>query len=125
MWVFPGATKDPPCTTIKNFLRKYGYKTSSNRIVRTDLGGEIPRSQSFKKNINASNFTLETTAPHSSFQTGHVERIHRTIGNIMRSMLVGAGLNSLFWSDALLHAAHVKNILPHSAIHNSMSLCEA
>ena len=117
MWSFPTSSKDVPCQLIEKFLDKYGNKDpTADRIVRTDLGGELAKSLSFKKAISSKNFRLQTTAPESSFQNGIVEQAHRTLADMMRTMLVSAGLDANFWSDALLHATYVKNRLPHATL---------
>ena len=59
---------------------------------------------------------METTAVESSFQNAIVERPHRTLGDMMRSMLTSAGLSNTFWANALPHAIYVKNRLSHRAI---------
>lgn len=75
--------------------------------------------------IVSSGFRLETTAPNSSFQIGIVERSHRTLGNMMHSMLLGAGLDATYWSDALLHSVYIKNRLPHHKLPNFQTPFEA
>ena len=116
MWAFPTATKDPLCDTIATFLEKYGSSSNKNRIVRTDLGGELAKSSIFRDTIRKAGFVLEVTAPNSSFQNCIVERNHRSLGNMMRCMLLSAGLDSSFWSNALLYSVYIKNQLPHQSL---------
>lgn len=121
MWAFPTATKEPPCDIIKDFLEKYGNKKSPDKVIRTDLGGELGCSLKFKEAIRSAGFRLETVAPDSPFQIGVVERSYKTLGNMIRAMLKSSGLGSEFWSDALLHAVYLKNRMPHLSLPNKIS----
>ena len=112
MWVFLFASKSPPIETVKTFLATHGLKHGLRR-VRTDLGGELARSAKFREMIQKSGYILEPTALGASFQNAIVERPHRTLADMMRSMLVGAGLPSDYWSYAIRHAVYIKNRLPH------------
>ena len=115
IWVFPTKSKSPPFDIIDQFLTQY-KRSSGMRRVRTDLGKELARSKLVRATIAKHGYILEQTAPNSSFQNSKVERPHRTLGNMMRSMLKGANLDKSFWADALLHAVYLKNRLPHQAI---------
>lgn len=97
-WAFPLASKKPPLAIIDNFLDRCGKKGGS---ARADLGGELARIVEYLKLMCKHEHMLETTAPDSIFQNGCAERQHRTLAAMMKSMLLGIGLDSLFWSDAL------------------------
>ena len=43
-------------------------------------------------------------------------RRDRTYGEVMRTMIMAAGLPNMYWSYALLHAVYIKNRLPHSTL---------
>ena len=115
IWTFLFATKDPPIDTVKMFLDQYGNKTGMRKI-RTDNGGELAKSGKFRNMVKHSGYILETTAPESSFQNGQVERTHRTLSAMMRSMLSGAALTHEYWSYALIHAVYLRNRLPHKGL---------
>ena len=115
MWVFTTRGKTPPIDIVDDFLSKYG-NSSGNRYVRTDLGGELARSHAFQELILKHKYVLEPTAPDSSFQNGIVERGHRTLANMMRSMLRGAGLGPEYWTYAIRHATYLRNRLPHTSL---------
>ena len=83
LWSFPTLSKDRTCNTITKFLDKYKNCHSTDFVVRTNQGGELARSLSFKQCINPFGFCLEATAPESSFRIGSVEREHCTLGNMM------------------------------------------
>ena len=76
--------------------------------IRTDRGGELSGSQAFEDLIKSHDYTLERTRADSSSQNGIAERPNRTLGNILRSTLYGAGLSGKYWSDVILQAVFVK-----------------
>ncbi len=80
------------------------------------VGGELYGSHAFQQAVCDAGFLIEPTASDASFQNGIAERPNRTFGNMMRSLLHAAGLGPEYWSWALIHAAYLKNRLPHSAI---------
>ena len=75
--------------------------------------------------ISNNHCTLKVTAPESSFQIGAVERLHQTLAGMMRAMLLGSSIGSYCWFNALLHAVHLKNGLPHQSLNNKMAPYEA
>ena len=44
------------------------------------------------------------------------ERMHRTLINIVRTMLIQANLPSIFWVKALISAVYVLNRVPHAVV---------
>ena len=115
MWIFTTRWKDPPITIVDNFLDKYGLK-EGNRYIRTYRGGELAGSHAFQSLVASNKYVLESTAPDSSFQIGIVERGHRTLSNMMRSMLKGVSMESEYWSYAIRHAIYIRNHLPHTSL---------
>jgi len=68
------------------------------------------------------------SCPHTSPQNGKAERVIRSINNILRTLLIQAGLPPAFWADALHTATHLfnlhptkvlKNLTPHQALFGS------
>jgi hypothetical protein len=53
------------------------------------------------------------------FQNGIAERPNQTMATIVHCLLHSAQLGPEYWSYALLHAAYLKNKLPHIAIHTT------
>ena len=117
IWIFLSKNKHPPLRTIKQFLRTYGLKQGV-RIIRTDQGGELSKSTMFRKVLQEAHYSIEVTGADNSSQNGIAERPHRTLANMVRTGLENAGLPYKYWSDALLHAAFVKNRLPHAHFKN-------
>ena len=113
------ANKAPKLKTLHQFLTKHGIPESKreglNMAIRTDQGGELAGSEEFNKIANSHGYSIERTAAGSLSQNGIAERPNETIGNTLRAMLMGAGIEDKYWSEALLHAIYIKNRLPHSA----------
>ena len=61
-------------------------------------------------------FVLELTGAAASAQNAHAESHNRYLANMMRCLLHSADLGSEYWSFALIHAAYVKNRIPHTFI---------
>jgi transposase InsO family protein len=115
LWVFLTKTKKPPIDIIAKFLKEHGHPTAHNHTIRTDKGGELWGSQEFRTVVNDHGYIMDPTAPGAAFQNGKAERPNRTLGKMVRSLLYSAGLGPEFWSFAILHAAFVKNRVPHRA----------
>ena len=113
LWVFLSKNKHPPIKVMKQFLRTYGNKEGT-RIIRTDQGGELARSALFRQALHDASYSIEITGSDNSSQNGVAERPHRSLANMVRTALETSNLPLKYWSDALLHAAFVKNRLPHS-----------
>jgi hypothetical protein len=86
-WVYPTKTKEPPIETVDLFLQCFGLRDGTQRYVRTDQGGELARSAAFRAAIAKHGYLVEPTGPAASSQNGRGERPHRTLANILRSML--------------------------------------
>jgi len=113
--VFLFANKSPPIQTIKIFLSTHGLNNGLRRI-RSNQGGGLAKSKDFRQCILDAGYTLETIGAGASFQNAIAERPHRTLANMMRTMLTGSNLGSEYWSYALRHAVYIKNRLPHQAL---------
>ena len=115
--VFLFKTKTPSTQTIKDFLEQQGA-TIKIKWVRTDQGGELGRSKNLQKTVQQCKFLLEPTGAGASFQNAIVERGHRSLGNMVRTLLLSANLKPEYWSFAILHAVYIKNRLPHKSLPN-------
>lgn len=56
-------------------------------------------------------YDVHPTGADASNQNGPVEQSHQTIGNALRSMLSGAGLDAKFWPYAFKHFLRITNAL--------------
>jgi transposase InsO family protein len=59
---------------------------------------------------------IRFSCPYTSQQNGKVERVIRTVNDIMRPLLFQASLPPHFWVEALHHATHLLNRLPTKTI---------
>lgn len=70
----------------------------------------------FRTFLNDNGISLRISCPHTHQQNGKAERMHRTIINMIRSLLFQASLPRTFWVEALNMVVHILNILPSSTI---------
>ena len=115
LWIFLTKSKTPPITIAQRILNKFKCK-NRHRTVRTDQGKELGKSKNFQDMVDKEGFTLELTGSDASAQNAIAESPNKYLGNMMRCMLHAADLGPEYWSFALIHAAYIKNRLPHTAI---------
>jgi len=60
--------------------------------------------------------SLETTSGYASFLNGKIERHHRTIAQMVHSMLLNSGLPNNLWCFAAAAAADIYRYTYHSAL---------
>jgi hypothetical protein len=107
--------KHRPVKFMERFLEIHGHK-EGRCIIRTDKGGELWGSFSFREAVIKVTYLLEPTAPDAAFQNAHCERLNGTFGCWMRCILHASNLGPEFWSFAFLHTIQTYNMLPHSTI---------
>ena len=113
VWAFLMKSKEPPLDILKSFMAKFGI---GNGVVRTDQGGELARSASFRDMmLRDFNYVVEPTGADSPSQNGGAEIYNNTLAVKVRTLLYASGLSAKFWSAALLHAVYLHNRLVHSA----------
>lgn len=66
-------------------------------VLRTDGGGEYRTLELFCKKTE---IVRQISEPRIQASNGKAERMHRTILNMMRSMVFACGLSLSFWGDA-------------------------
>ena len=80
-------------------------------VVHCDQGGKFKNSalQSFctKRGI-----MIHLTAAYTAMQNGTVERANRTIGNAVRAMLTGGGMEAKHWAEAACSLEQTTNAMP-------------
>ena len=108
------SSKAPPLDFINRWLLKYGLpKEMKGKYVRMDRGGELAQCPDVVKLFEDAGYSVEDTANQSSHMNGSGERPHRTIGDAVRAMLTGAGLEYKYWPYALQHYTRLYNVTPH------------
>lgn len=109
------ASKAPPIEWLNKWLAaKDPGQIAGKKYARMDLGGELGRCTELVDLLQRAGYEVECTAPGSSSQNGLGERPHQTIGNAMRAMLSGAGLEPKFWPYAFHHTLRLHNLMPHA-----------
>jgi transposase InsO family protein len=85
--------------------------------VRSDNGGEY-LSKAFNDLLSIDGVQRQLSAPYTPQQNGVAERFNRTLMDMARPMLIHSGLDTRFWSSAVLQAAHLRNRVPTTALNN-------
>ena len=104
-------SKAPPTQWIRKFLSVHSPKLNG-KYVHMDQGGELFHSPEIKNVFSEFGYEILPTGADNSRQNGPVERAHRTIGNGIRSLLQGAGIDMRFWPYAFYHMIRISNAIP-------------
>ena len=107
-FVFPTRSKRPPLdiiTWLIEVMKRQGFIVL---IIRFDEGGELARSTEVCSLLTKLNIVMESTGGYSSDLLGKDERQHRTLGEMVRTMLYSANLSSKFWCYAIMYAVYIK-----------------
>ncbi|KAD4385583.1 hypothetical protein E3N88_25752 [Mikania micrantha] len=83
--------------------------------IRCDNGGEFT-SNDMVDFYNERGILLENTCPHTPQQNGVVERKHRHLLEVPRSLRFEANLPKRFWGECILTATYIINRLPSKVI---------
>jgi hypothetical protein len=89
------------------------------QIIRTDDAEEFKSAHA--QYLQQFGVLIETTAGYSSSSNRAVERVHRTLFDMVRPMLIHSNLPTPFWGEAISTAAKVLNRLPTKA--NAKGIC--
>jgi transposase InsO family protein len=81
------------------------------KILRCDNGGEFT-SNAFAMYLKEKGIEQHFTPPGSHGQNGRVERVHLTILNTVRTLLLDTGLPHTFWAEAANYACYTRNRSP-------------
>ena len=116
-WVFNTTTKKPPLDEVKSVLQKFKPSlVNLHCTVRTDQGGELGKSNQFRKLVKEFGYIYEPTGSQASSQNGLAEKPNQDIKNMTRSLLHASGLGSEYWSYAMNHSVYLSNRLYHSTM---------
>ena len=114
-WTFGLRNKSDAPDLIQHWIQI--IKTQFNRQVKTirsDRGGEFLNSE-LSAFYASHGIKQELTADKSPQQNGKAERMHQTLFNKARCMLLRSGLPPSFWLYAVTYAAWIQNRLPSSS----------
>lgn len=81
------------------------------KCVRSDNGTEFTNS-SCRELFDENEIQHQTSCVYSPQQNRVVERRHRTILNMARSLLFQSGMSNVFWGEAILYVVFLLNRLP-------------
>lgn len=84
---------------------KFGRKP---KVMRSDRGGEYT-SKELVKYLKSNGIQIQLTAANCPQQNGKAERKNRTLIEMARCMLIGAGLPKSFWGEAIATANFIQN----------------
>jgi hypothetical protein len=84
-------------------------------IFRSDGGGEY-QSLKVQEFFKAEGIQHEISPPYTPQLNGMAERLNRTLMEIVRCLLICAGLAHSFWRHAMEYAVYIYNHTPHSGI---------
>ena len=117
VWTYLMLEKSQVKDLIKNFCvmseKQFGKQV---KTIRTDNGSEfMVLSSYFRQN----GIQHQTSCVDTPQQNARVERKHRHILNIARSLLFQAKLPVTFWGESILTAAHLINRTPSVVLHGS------
>ena len=87
------------------------------KIIRSDNAPELDDKFS-RPLFDTLGILHQTSCVDTPEQNGRVERRHRNILEMARSLKLQAGLPSKFWGDCVLAATHITNRLPTQTLHN-------
>jgi len=70
----------------------------------------------FEEFLKAEGIKRRLTVPHTPEQNGTTERKNRTLIDMVRCMLLQAGLSTGFWAEAVLTANYLRNRCPTKSL---------
>lgn len=115
-WVFFMKQKSETPELLIKFIQfaKTQFNTSV-KIIRTDNGTEFQPLQNFLLNQG---IELQNTCVYTPQQNGVVERKHRHILNVARSLFFQSHVPLKFWEECILTAVYLINRLPTPLLSN-------
>ena len=107
-------SKALPIKFLNAWLSKYSPPAKvQGKYARFDAGGDLGKCHNVLDAFTNSGYNIELTAPGHFHQNGPMERLHRTIGEAMHTMLHGANLPNKFWHYPFHYNLCIANSVPH------------
>jgi len=116
LWNFPTASKHTPLQILDFLFAMLTHDGVKVQCIRVDEDGALANSSEFCDFLIQRKISLETTGGYASFLNGKIERHHRTIAQMVRSMLLNSGLPNNLWCYAAEAAADIYRYTYHSAL---------
>jgi hypothetical protein len=116
LWIFPLKLKSDTFTTLSNFFVYVSTQFGKTvKAIQCDNGRKFDNS--FTRIFLLSHGTqLRMSCPYTSPQNGKIERIIRSVNNVIRTLLIQASLLGRYWAEGLHTATYLLNRLPTTAI---------
>src|SRR6218665_572036 len=102
--------KDEVADKYKEFVAEVSNKFQRKpKLSRSDNGGEYTGSKLINY-LNQEGIRLQTSVPYSPSQNGVAERKNRSIVEMVKCMLLDAGLPLKYWGEAVMTAVYLSHI---------------
>ena len=116
VWAYGLRLKSEATDLIQNWVALVQNQFNAKvKKFRSDRGGEFLNSE-LQQFCADHGIKHELTADKSPEQNGKAERMHQTLFNKARCMLLRSGLPPSFWLHALSYAVWVQNRIPTTAV---------
>jgi hypothetical protein len=116
LWTFPLRLKSDTFSTIAQFFAFVATQFGTTiKSVQCDNGREFDNSTA-RAFFLTHGVALRMSCPYTSQQNGKVERVLRTINNIIHSLLFQSHLPPPYWAEALHTATHLFNHHPSKTL---------
>lgn len=114
-WIYLLKAKSETRTCITHFLNLVSTQFSAKvKMIKTDNGKEFLMPSYY----SSLGIIHQTSCVETPQQNSIVERKHRHLLNVTRTLLFQSYLRKTFWSYALYHSVHLINILPSPVLNN-------
>ena len=111
-WVYLLCDRSEVVITVTHFITKVVTQYSTTpKILRTNNALEFVQT-SLSTFYADCGIIHQTTCPHTSHQNGIVQRKHRQLLDITRTLLIEMHVPYYLWSDAIMTATYLHNRLP-------------
>ncbi|KAL0385511.1 UNVERIFIED_CONTAM: Copia protein [Sesamum radiatum] len=115
-WTYLMRHKSQSSTLLNRFFQSVKTQfDSSVKCIRTDDGSEF-LSHDCQTLFSSLGIAHQKTCPYTPQQNGLVERRHKQLLELARSLIFQAHLPTTFWGEALLAATYLLNRLPSSVL---------
>jgi len=116
LWNFPTTSKHVPLSILDYSFTMLDREGVTIENVRVDEDGALANNSEFSNFLINHKISLQTTGGYASFLNGKVERHHRTIAQMVCSLLLNSGLLSDLWCYAAEAAADIYRYTLHSTL---------
>jgi hypothetical protein len=116
LWNFPTASKRCPLQILDFLFAMLQHEGITVQCIRVDEDGALANISEFCDFLLQRHNYLETTGGYASFLNGKIESHHRTIGQMVHSMLLNSGLPNNLWCFTAEAAADIYYYTYRSAL---------